>query len=131
MICSLIWHAMPGLASGSNCSYNEPPAITTVLTNPSKVYVHIAYLALRTRAIKQIGKTDDKFVISVVEHKSICCSECDLVSSQFELCAPRAVTEAPEIVTVASNALCIHLYSHSGVMRGVTVSGLTAPSWIW
>ena len=65
MVYSLIWHAMPGLASGSNRSYNKTLAITTVLINPSKVYVHIAYLALRMFAVKQTNKTDGKFVIFV------------------------------------------------------------------
>ncbi len=56
-----------GLAhSGSNCSYNKKLAITTVLINFSKVYVHIAYLALTTVAFKQTSKTNGKLVIFVV-----------------------------------------------------------------
>jgi len=109
----------------------EQHAITTVLISPSKAYVHIAYLALRTLAVKQTGTTDGKFVMIVVEHKSTCCSICDLVRSQLELCASNAVPEAPDNVTIASNALCIYFHSYSGVTKGVTVLGLTAPSWIW
>ncbi len=58
MSSSLIWHAMPGLASGSNRSHWKKHAIINVLINRCKVYVHIAYLALRTLAVKH-----GKFVI--------------------------------------------------------------------
>ncbi len=86
MSSNLIWHAMPGLASGSNRSHNKTLVIITVLINPYKVYVHIAYLARRARAVKQTGKTDGKLVTFAVQHKSICCGGCDLVRSELTAC---------------------------------------------
>ena len=45
---------------------------------------------------------------------------CEVETLPVELCASKAVAEVPDNVTVASKALCIRVYSYSGVTKGVT-----------